>query len=187
MAQDEPWAKGILPRWHINWNITMLRLISFNMDYYWACVENARTPPLGNDKHATPTTPSERQRVSASHPVGTYSFPLYLAYALYPPLYLAGPILTFNSFRSQLVLPPRIAARTVATYAARFAACLLVMELVGHSMYVVAIKDESRSGAWKGEGPFELSMIGFWNLIVVWLKVSACQGALGKCGGWKAD
>ena len=27
---------GIYPRWHIGFNITMLRLISFNMDYYWA-------------------------------------------------------------------------------------------------------------------------------------------------------
>jgi hypothetical protein len=36
-------------------------------------------------------------------------------------------------------------------------------------MYVVAIKDTS---AWAGDGPADLSMIGFWNLVVVWLKVS---------------
>ena len=27
---------GIYPRWHVSFNITMLRLVSFNMDYYWA-------------------------------------------------------------------------------------------------------------------------------------------------------
>lgn len=27
---------GLLPRWHISYNISMLRLISFNMEYYWA-------------------------------------------------------------------------------------------------------------------------------------------------------
>lgn len=27
---------GLLPRWHINYNITMLRLVSFAMDYFWA-------------------------------------------------------------------------------------------------------------------------------------------------------
>lgn len=54
----------------------------------------------------------------------------------------------------------------------RFLTCLLTMELVLHSMYVVAIKDSSREGAWMGDTPFQLSMIGFWNLIVVWLKVS---------------
>lgn len=91
---------------------------------------------------------------------------------MYPPLYLAGPIITFNNFLSQLIAPPQISTKTLVSYGARFLSCLLVMELVGHSMYVVVIKDESQRGAWRGEGPFELSMIGFWNLIVVWLKVS---------------
>jgi hypothetical protein len=27
---------GIMPRWHINFNMTVLRLISFNLDYYWS-------------------------------------------------------------------------------------------------------------------------------------------------------
>lgn len=42
------------------------------------------------------------------------------------------------------------------------------MELILHYIYVVAIKDSS---AWVGDSPLEISMIGFWNLIVVWLKV----------------
>ena len=42
------------------------------------------------------------------------------------------------------------------------------MELILHFMYVVAIKDAK---AWSGDTPSELSMIGFWNLIIVWLKV----------------
>ena len=101
---------------------------------------------------------------------------MYLTYALYPPLYLAGPIMTFNAFLSQLITPPTISRRMVAGYFVRFMACLLTMELVTHSMYVVAIKDESRagSGAWDGATPFQLSMVGFWNLIVVWLKVRSC-------------
>lgn len=41
---DAEWAKGILPRWHINWNITMLRLVSFNMDYYWAATAGTSVP-----------------------------------------------------------------------------------------------------------------------------------------------
>jgi len=42
------------------------------------------------------------------------------------------------------------------------------METVLHTMYVVAIKD---TAAWEGDTPAEVSMIGFWNLVVVWLKV----------------
>lgn len=114
----------------------------------------------------------ERTRTASSHPLAGYTFTSYLSYALYPPLYLAGPIMTYNAFRSQLVSPPSLSRSTIVSYAFRFLACLGTMELVGHTMYVVAIKDSSRAGAWMGDTPFELSMIGFWNLIVVWLKVS---------------
>ena len=84
--------------------------------------------------------------------------------------------MTYNTFLSQLTnTPPRIPSRTIISYAIRFVVCLLTMELVTHSMYVVAIKDESRSNnpgsAWDGATPFQLSMVGFWNLIIVWLKV----------------
>lgn len=43
------------------------------------------------------------------------------------------------------------------------------MECIQHFMYVVAIKDTK---AWVGFSPAQLSMVGVWNLIVVWLKVS---------------
>lgn len=50
------------------------------------------------------------------------------------------------------------------------------MESVLHTMYVVAIKD---TGAWQGDSAADLSIIGFWNLVVVWLKVGdrpfSCQ------------
>lgn len=42
------------------------------------------------------------------------------------------------------------------------------MEFILHFMYVVAIKDTS---AWYQDTVAELSMIGVWNLIIVWLKV----------------
>jgi hypothetical protein len=35
-------------------------------------------------------------------------------------------------------------------------------------MYVVAIKD---TNSWIGDSPAEIAMIGFWNLMVIWLKV----------------
>lgn len=43
------------------------------------------------------------------------------------------------------------------------------MELILHWIYVVALKDAK---AWKGLSPGELVTVGFWNLIVVWLKVT---------------
>lgn len=176
---DAEWVKGILPRWQVNWNITMLRLISFDMDYHWATTSHPpSTPDVLLDEisstakfTSSPVELTERLRATSSHPLSAYSYKTYIAYALYPPLYLAGPIITFNSFYSQLLSPPKIQAKQLISYGIRFFACLLTMELVLSSMYVVAIKDSSRAGAWLGDSPFELSMIGFWNLIVVWLKL----------------
>lgn len=66
-------------------------------------------------------------------------------------------------------------------YFFRFLISFLTMEFILHFMYVVAIKD---SKAWGGDTPLELSMIGFWNLIIVWLKVRSlflsftCHGGI---------
>ena len=69
----------------------------------------------------------------------------------------------------QLRNPITITRREQLTYAIRFVVCMLTMETVLHTMYVVAIKD---TAAWDDDTAAELSMIGFWNLVVVWLKVS---------------
>lgn len=54
------------------------------------------------------------------------------------------------------------------SYLLRFLFCLLTLEFILHFMYVVAIKD---TRTWQGASPMELSMVGFWNLIIIWLKV----------------
>ncbi|KAI0766788.1 MBOAT-domain-containing protein [Irpex lacteus] len=158
--QSWDYWEGIYPRWHIIFNITMLRLLSFNMDYYWAC----------NDTR--PTEPSQslgyKQRISIPHSLDLYSFSNYLAYITYPPLYIAGPIISFNDFLWQLRKPLQIPLRDTLGYLFRFVACTLTMEFVLHYMYMVAIKDAK---AWYGDTVAELSMIGFWNLIIVWLKL----------------
>jgi hypothetical protein len=43
------------------------------------------------------------------------------------------------------------------------------METLIHVMHIVTVKD---AHAWSAMSPAQLSMIGFWNLILVWLKVS---------------
>jgi len=138
----------------------MLRLVSFNMDYFWACNRNGPGD--------TGLALNEKQRTSIAHPLEMYSFQNYLAYTIYSPLYIAGPIITFNDFMWQHRRPTSVPTRTVFAYGFRFLISLLTMELILHFMYVVAIKETQ---AWRGDSPFELSMIGFWNLIIVWLKL----------------
>ncbi|PFH46767.1 hypothetical protein AMATHDRAFT_82449 [Amanita thiersii Skay4041] len=154
--------EGVYPRWHIIFNITMLRLISFNMDYFWACGNLTDVTGLGD------RTLTEKERQSRAHPLEIYTFANYVAYVLYLPLYIAGPIMTFNDFMWQQHRPLNISSPAIRSYATRFVVCLLTMEFTLHFMYVVAIKDKK---AWGGYTPAEISMVGFWNLIIVWLKL----------------
>jgi len=151
---------GIGPRWNVGFNITMLRLVSFNMDYYWAIQRNG----LVDSGHVL----GDKERPKTFHSLDIYSFTHYISYALYSPLYLAGPIITFNDFMWQLRRPTRMRLADIAGYMTRFLICILTMEFILHYMYVVAIKN---TVAWKGDSVAELSMIGLWNLFVVWLKL----------------
>ncbi|KAH8833993.1 MBOAT, membrane-bound O-acyltransferase family-domain-containing protein [Flagelloscypha sp. PMI_526] len=151
--------QGLYPRWYINYNISMLRMVSFSMDYYWACTRSSQEPTNLEDL---------KQRTSSSHALEAYTFADYLSYVLYAPLYIAGPIITFNDYLHQLHRPLVIRPLAIASYGVRFIVSLLTMEAILHFMYVVAIKDKK---AWDGDSPAEISMIAFWNLIIMWLKL----------------
>ncbi|KAI0706413.1 MBOAT-domain-containing protein [Earliella scabrosa] len=159
LASLDAW-EGIYPRWYISFNITMLRLVSFSMDYYWACNREG-LPDTGEPL-------ADKQRPRVNHDLDTYSFVNYVAYAIYPPLYIAGPIMTFNDFMWQLRRPVNVSWRGFFGYLVRFVVCIMTLEFILHFMYVVAIKDRK---AWVGLSAAELCMVGFWNLIIVWLKL----------------
>lgn len=77
----------------------MLRLVSFGMDVHWAA---ARAGPASASLPApAPLRPS---------------LPLFLAYVLYPPLLIAGPIMTFADFAAAMgrPLPPRFCRAAAA-------------------------------------------------------------------------
>nr|DAD43902.1 TPA_asm: hypothetical protein HUJ06_002132 [Nelumbo nucifera] len=72
-------------RWHICFNFVVLRMISFGYDYYRAC----------RDYHFD----EEERRL----PIKKFSFSVYMCYLVYAPLYIAGPIISFNAFASQVL------------------------------------------------------------------------------------
>ncbi|KAI8446614.1 MBOAT, membrane-bound O-acyltransferase family-domain-containing protein [Phakopsora pachyrhizi] len=146
--------RGLLPRWQIGFNISMLRLISYGMDYQWASIQESNV---------------EKERAEMHRTKDEYGFQNYFNYIFYPPLYIAGPIITFNNFVSQInVKPITITRDSLIGYFIRFIICFLLLEFILHYMYVVAIKDAK---AWVGDSMFELSVIGYWNLTIVWLKL----------------
>lgn len=113
---------------------------------------------------------SERNRVDVPAKIADYSFLNYFAYVLYSPLYLTGPILTFNDYMSQLRYRPRsISYDRTFLYGVRFLISLLTMEVMLHFLYAVAISKSQP--AWQVYTPFQLSMLGYFNLHHIWLKL----------------
>ncbi|KAM3422090.1 hypothetical protein BST61_g2465 [Cercospora zeina] len=158
---------GLIPRWEILFNITVLRLIAFNFDHLWMLDRRASSPV---EKGLDPANLSERERTSVGAKPSDFTFRNYLAYVLYSPLYLAGPIVNFNDYISQSRYPMATTSRSrIIPYAIRFILCLLCMELVLHYLYAVAISKSNPD--WSIYSPFQLSMLGYFNLHVIWLKL----------------
>ncbi|CAO3646794.1 unnamed protein product [Mucor hiemalis] len=156
--------EGVQARWQILFNFAVLRLISFNMDYYWAC--NSTQKQIGIKGHEEP---SDRDRISTPLKNIDYGYLNFLAYVLYTPLLLCGPIITYNDFMSQFKFPSRnITKKYITLYAIRLVSVILIMELTLHFLYVVAI---SKSKAWDNASPLEMSMVGYFNLVIIWMKL----------------
>ncbi|KAJ4295938.1 glycerol transporter [Collariella sp. IMI 366227] len=159
---------GIMPRWYVLFNITILRLVSFNLDYYWSLDRRGGSPL--EKKQLDPANLSERDRVSIPANPQDFSFRNYVGYAIYAPLYLTGPIITFNEYISQQRYQPATIARPrTLRYAVRFALVLLAMELVLHYDYVGAISKAHPE--WSTYTPAQLSLLSYFNLHIIWLKL----------------
>ena len=59
------------------------------------------------------TLPGWQARAATPLPLGEYGAVQFFQYVFYPPLYLAGPILTFNAFASQRRSPSSISSKQV--------------------------------------------------------------------------
>lgn len=130
--------------------------------------------PIDTDAHKKkqldPANLSERDRVSISAKPKDYSLYNYIAYTLYAPLYLTGPILTFNDYISQNRYPvATISTSRTIKYGIRFLLTLLCMELVLHYLYAVAVSKARPN--WSLYSPFQLAMLGYFNLHIIWLKL----------------
>ncbi|GAB0136854.1 hypothetical protein EsDP_00005142 [Epichloe bromicola] len=159
---------GIHSRWEVLFNITILRLISYNMDYYWS-IDRKSANSL-EKKQLDPANLSERDRVTISADPAEYSFRNLVAYAVYAPLYLTGPILTFNDYISQQKFrAASIEKPRTIRYGIRFLLVLLAMELVLHFDYVGAIS--KASPVWGDYTAAQLSLLSYFNLHIIWLKL----------------
>lgn len=121
-------------------------------------------------KQLDPSQLSERDRLKISADVKEYSFRNYVAYTIYAPLYLTGPILTFNDYICQCKYrAASIEGPRTIRYAFRFILVLLTMEVLLHIDYVGAISHADP--VWSDYTAPQLSMLSFMNLHIIWLKL----------------
>lgn len=121
-------------------------------------------------KQLDPANLSERDRVSTPAPAKDYNFRNFVAYAVYAPLYLTGPIITFNDYISQAKYrAASIETSRTIKYAIRFLLCLLAIELVLHFDYISAITKSNPN--WSDYTPAQLSLLSYFNLHILWLKL----------------
>lgn len=171
LAPLDNWT-GLVLRWDITFNLTVLRLISFNMDWHWQrdpAQQLAAVQHQSGGCEACKAGDCPRFRTMCSPDASEYNVLSFLAYTLYLPLYLAGPLVSFNDFYSQTERPtPRTRPSYVSVYILRWLGSLLLFEFFLHYMWVVAIKDAS---AWRGFTPTQFVALGIMNLYAVWLKL----------------
>jgi D-alanyl-lipoteichoic acid acyltransferase DltB (MBOAT superfamily) len=154
---------GFYPRWHILFKVSCLRLISYVMD-----VTSGPQKEAANSPSSSLISAKDLLSIDNNPPPSLREL---FEYAYYPPLYFAGPIVTFEDFRSQrITASPDASVRwpSVARYAGRWLACFVLMELMLHGFHVVAIKD---ARAFEGFSPLDYGALGFLNLKLVWLKL----------------
>ncbi|XP_064942485.1 membrane-bound O-acyltransferase gup1-like isoform X2 [Musa acuminata AAA Group] len=137
-------------RWHICFNLVILRMISYGCDYHWSYKK-----PLFDQK--------ER-----SIHGDKYSFSMYLCYLIYAPLYIAGPIVSFNAFATQMDMPQKnYSLGQIIRYGLKWILNLLLMEAMTHFFYYNAF---AVSGSWRHLSPLEILIIGYGVLNFMWLK-----------------
>lgn len=138
-------------------NLTVLRLISFNIEAHQAAKRHESSTPMqeqgGGDKNKTEKGKEDAEDTLAREAVlkdwidlpPDRAFLSYLAYILYPPLYVAGPIITFDDFLRQIVAPPPQNSAGPSQVTAGFfkllraSASFLLLEVMLHFLYYHAV------------------------------------------------
>ena len=98
----------------------------------------------------------------------SYGIIHYLGYVLYAPLYIAGPIVTFNCYSSQLKSPTGFSLKEKYKLAAWTAFLIILVDVLLHYSCLYNISANFLWEDWKN--PIELGALGFFTLQFMYLK-----------------
>ena len=136
-----------MENWSHHYNMLILKMISFGIDY-------SRV----GDRDAADSLPTSE-----------YSFGNYMCYLFYCPLFIAGPIISFNSWCAQLRVPPKSIA--ILAYFVRFLLIFFLMEIFSHFNYSNAIAAQKGDALTRVGSLFMALVVSVSVLFYMWLKV----------------
>lgn len=151
-------------RWTVYYKILMLRLIAYNMDYYWKLKQDKK----GKESLSLIAPEKEEFQFTYKFNIVDYSYWNYLAYCFYMPLYIAGPLIGFNAFVAQIYQPQK-------TYSVRYSFFLLVqvlgyMLLLDYGLHYIYYYNFSEYNIWIGFSGVETLITSFWVIIFMYMK-----------------
>ncbi|XP_048548167.1 membrane-bound O-acyltransferase gup1-like [Triticum urartu] len=157
-------------RWHICFNFVVLRMISFGCDYCWTLSSSHFDHKKHMQKcevcYSGKTCYFALQEKGLS--VDKYTFLTYLCYLTYAPLYIAGPVVSYNAFAAQLDVPQKnYSVGQICCYGLRWILNFLLIEVMTHFFHYNAFVV---SRLWRQLTPFEIFIISYGVLFFMWLK-----------------
>lgn len=151
---------GGLYEWQYPANFLVLRMVSFSLDRCWAT--HGRS---SEEESQSRTALTAEEAESACLDMQDYGLLQYLSYALYSPLYIAGPVCSFNAYMAYSH-KPQLQERVVA-YAVRWVVCCLLMEYLTSQFYFFAVISAHMTHLLN---PSEVAVLCYVTLKLMWLK-----------------
>lgn len=180
------WTKRV--SWTVTFNMAILRMIAFNNDMYegmrdnqtqrdslerrhkMTCIECAQMREANCDASPLSTRCYKLRTESPCRP-DDYNVMSYMAYMLYLPLYIAGPMSSFNAFVSHLYHPTVVMSpKQMVFYGLRIAGIYFTLMFMLHFAYLNAFR--LHPNIFLALPISQKAYICYYSLAFLWLKFS---------------
>jgi D-alanyl-lipoteichoic acid acyltransferase DltB (MBOAT superfamily) len=167
-----------LMRWYVIFNMSTLRMLGYNYDVWEAFRRGSALRVEQEAKHAKncvdcaeTNTPCYKLRAAAPRPLSEYNFLSFLAYVMYVPLYIGGPLSTFNAYMSHLQIPQRaFDVKKGVRYAVRIFCLYLTLIALLHVNHLNLLRRDA--SAFDEMSVATKALYGLIFLSFLWLKFS---------------
>jgi protein-cysteine N-palmitoyltransferase HHAT len=167
------WNKDCFISWNSNFNLVVLKIISFMIDYHWSTSGKLVEPLL---EHSSKCSDCKKQAPCLKYRMQghatDYSLIAFVSYCTYFPLYLSGPTTSYNAWISQVYLPKSlIPTKFIVQYAVRVGIVWVLLEVLIHvSFFPAIVSRDINSDIWKKFNITELLFASYCLLNFIWLK-----------------